>query len=334
MMKAVQYTANSTDFKDAHIVEVEKPKPSPGLAVVRVVAAAGNPIDYKVMQGSLIEAGWSMPFPFTMGYDFSGVVDGVAEEDKGVFAIGDEVFAVNWGQHRHDEGDLPVGGAFAEYIRVPVSRLSKKPAGISFAQAAAVALVGTTAYQAVVDCANVSAGSKVLILGGASAVGQIAIQLAKSRGAWVAATCSERTMKFVSQFGADKLVNYRESKWEDDIELKNMYAVIDTVGETKGFKRATTNEVVKKGGRFVSIASADVGSDPAAHWPRLSFGAFTCLSNCPAVQDKLAEMVVDGSLKIPIMKVFPFTKKGVHEMLAQIESGTSTGKNVLEISSA
>jgi NADPH:quinone reductase-like Zn-dependent oxidoreductase len=122
MMKAAQYTAFSNNNSDVKIVEVEKPKASPGQAVVRVIAASGNPIDYKVFRGYL-EGAWTTPLPFTMGYDFAGIVDEISPEDSAGFAIGDEVFAVNWGVGKHDEDGKPVGGAFAEYVVIPVSRL-------------------------------------------------------------------------------------------------------------------------------------------------------------------------------------------------------------------
>jgi NADPH:quinone reductase-like Zn-dependent oxidoreductase len=333
MMKAAQYTAFSTNNSDVKVVEVQKPKASPGLAVVRVVAASGNPIDYKVFRGYL-DGAWTTPLPFTMGYDFAGVVDEISQEDRAGFAVGDEVFAVNWGVNKHDEADMPIGGAFAEYITIPVSKLSRKPSGVSFAQAAALALVGTTAHQVVVDCAKVTAGSRVLILGASSSVGQLAVQLAKSRGAWVAATCSSRTMEFARQFGADKLIDYRQAKWEDDVELKDIDAVIDTVGEADAFPRSTSTGVVKQGGVYVSIATPHAGFVPDAHAPRLSFAAMYCVSNKPAVQEELVNMVANGSLKLVIEKSFPFTNEGVLELLNRMEGGTSIsmGKNVLEIS--
>eukprot|EP00603_Paraphysomonas_imperforata_P008685 CAMPEP_0114429646 /NCGR_PEP_ID=MMETSP0103-20121206/9604_1 /TAXON_ID=37642 ORGANISM="Paraphysomonas imperforata, Strain PA2" /NCGR_SAMPLE_ID=MMETSP0103 /ASSEMBLY_ACC=CAM_ASM_000201 /LENGTH=337 /DNA_ID=CAMNT_0001599011 /DNA_START=59 /DNA_END=1072 /DNA_ORIENTATION=- len=335
-MKAIQYTENTSSYDDLHTVDVERPTSSPGIAVVKVMVSSANPIDFKVMQGHLKAAGWAMPFPFTIGYDFAGIVESVDEADASSFAVGDEVFAVNWGQHKHDEGDLPVGGAFAEFIRIPTSKLSKKPPGVSFEEAAAVALVGTTAYQILFDCAQVKEGSKVLILGGASAVGALAVQLAKARGAWVATTCSSRTMEYTSQFGADKIINYRETKWEDDSELKNIDAVVDTVGEAGAFGKSKDNGVVAEGGVFVSIASFDAGIDPSAHAPRLSFGAFYCLKNSPAVQDELAGMIANGKLKVCIDKSFPFNggegdaqASGARELLAYQEGGTSCGKNLL-----
>lgn len=326
-MQAAQYSDNSSDLSTLRIVEAPKPVPRAGEALVKVKAAAVNPIDSKVMQGHLKGAGWAMPLPFTMGYDFAGTIEAVGEGVEG-FASGEDVFAVNWGAHKHDAEGEPVGGAFAEFISIPVKKLSKKPAGLSFELAAAVALVGTTAHQILFDCARVESGSKVLILGGSSAVGSIAIQLAKARGAWVATTCSSRTLDYTSQFGADKVINYREHKWEEDESLRDLDAVIDTVGEEGGFGKAQSNGVMKSTGSFVSIASFDAGFDPSAHAP-LKFAAFYCLANSPSVQDELAKMLISGSLKLNIDKEFDFTEEGVRESIKYQNSGASCGKNVL-----
>jgi NADPH2:quinone reductase len=123
-----------------------------------------------------------MPLPFILGYDFSGIVEEVGNGVAG-FAVGDAVFAVNWGKGKHNTEDasLIVGGAFAEFISVPASILSHKPENVSHETAAAVALVGTTALDGL-NTAKVTAGSRVLILGASTSVGLIAIQEAKLRG--------------------------------------------------------------------------------------------------------------------------------------------------------
>ena len=105
---------------------------------------------------------------------------------------------------------LPVGCAFAQYIKVPVKKLSRKPDSLSHDEAAAIALVGTTAYQILFDCAKVQAGSRILVFGGATGVGAIAIQLAKAKGAWVATTCSTWTVDYVNQWKPDLAVNYNK----------------------------------------------------------------------------------------------------------------------------
>mmetsp|Transcript_114047 Transcript_114047/g.223697 ORF Transcript_114047/g.223697 Transcript_114047/m.223697 type:complete len:333 (-) Transcript_114047:80-1078(-) len=328
-MIAAQYTENSEDHSVVNLTNVEVPTATEGMVVVRVNSAAINPIDLMVMKGVMKSVGWAMPLPFVMGYDFAGVVDTVHSFVAG-FSPGDRVFAVNWGDHSHADADLPVGGAFAEYICVPASKLSKIPEGVTYDQAAAVALVGTTAHQILFDCCKVTADSKILILGGSTAVGNLAIQLAKSKGAWVAATCSSRNVDFVTQAGADLVLNYQEKKWEDIAELKNLDAVLDCVGEKEGWSRTSKNGVVKSDGAFVSISNPDVGFDPKGHAP-MHFASFYCLKNSVAVQDELASMIAAGTLKVPIDGIFPFTAEGMKEIMKKMDSGSSTGKNVMHI---
>jgi NADPH:quinone reductase-like Zn-dependent oxidoreductase len=330
-MLAAQYTENSSDFSTIKLVEVAKPTAEPGLAVVQVKTAAVNPIDIKVMAGALVGAGWAMPLPFSLGYDFSGVIaDLHADDAAGAFKVGDAVFAVNWGQHKHDEEGLPTGGAFAQYIKIPVKKLSKKPESLSHDEAAAIALVGTTAHQILFDCAQVKEGSRILVLGGSTGVGAIAIQLAKAKGAWVATTCSTRTADYVSQWKPDLVVNYSKEKWDELDTLKGLDAVIDCVGEADGFARMKAGKVVRDDGSFVTIASFDAGFDPKAHTP-LAFASFHCLANKPAVQDELAAMLVEKKLKVVVEKEYPFTEAGVRDMMAAQIGGKAMGKLVLRV---
>ena len=327
-MKAIQYSTDACKDSDIHLVDIEKPKAKPGFAVVKVhVAAANSPMDYDEVK---TVAGWEIPSPFTLGYDFSGQVDSISEEDDGKpFTTGDEVFAVNWGAYKHDDDGMPIAGAFAEFILIPLSKLSKKPNEVSHEEAAAIALVGHTAHQCLFHCARIEAGSKVLILGGSSAVGSLAIQLAKKCGAWVATTCSTRNIEFVNQFGPDKIINYKEAKWELDAELRDLDAVIDCIGEQDGFSKTTGNGVVKPvGGVFVSIAKYEVGFDPTAHAP-LSFAAMHVLFQDTRTQDELAAQLTKKVIKVPIDKRYTFTEQSVRDMLAYQASGVSTGKNVL-----
>lgn len=330
-MLAAQYSNNSDDITSIEVKQVEKPVPGPGQIVVKIHTAAINPIDPLILKGFAKNIlGWSMPLPFVMGCDFAGVVDSIGDGVDSTFAVGERVFAVNWGTgSHHDEGN-PAGGAFAEYIVIPASKVSKIPEGLTFDQAAAVALVGTTAHQILFEAVKVAAGQKILILGGSTSVGQIAIQLAKERGAWVATTASTRNLEYVAQFGADLVVDYKKQQWDKIPELKNLDAVIDTAGEKDGFARVKAGGVVKPIGAFVTIASADAGFDPAGH-PPLHFAARFALVNSPAVQDELASKVASGVLKITIDETFPFTTEGVQNILRKVGSATSNGKNILKV---
>ena len=331
-MLAAQISENSEDLSTIQLKTVDIPTASAGYAVVRVHAASINPIDILVAKGIAKNAfGWEMPLPFTVGYDFSGVVESVDGADSDKFPVGTPVFAVNWGIHNHgDTTQAPIGGAFAEFIRIPINKISKVPAGLTHEQAAALALVGTTANQILFDCAKVTAGSKVLILGGATAVGHLAIQLAKAKGAWVATTSSTRNLGYVAQFGADLVVNYTEQKWDEMAELKGVDAVLDCVGEQGAWARTTGGGVVKADGAFVSISSPDVGFDPAGHAP-MHFASMYVLKNSPTVQDELGAMVAEGRLKLSIAQTFPFTQEGVTGIVNAVASASSQGKNVLKM---
>jgi len=294
-----------------------------------VLYASANPIDWKVMQGGL-DGVWETPMPLTVGYDFSGVIESMDEADSGSkLKVGDEVFAVNWGQGSHSS-EFTVAGAFAEYILVPLARLSTKPSGLSHQKAAASALVGTTAYQITTVCAAVSKGQKILVLGGAGSVGCIVIGVAKQIGATVATTASERNKEWVSSLGADIIIDYHKKKWFEEEELKGYDAIIDTIGEENACENGLSSGVLKSDGRFVSIANFAVGFDPDSH-PTLKYKAFYCLSNNPAHQDKVAEGIIDGSIKTRLDKEFPFTDEGVRELLKTQESGNPQGKLTLKI---
>ncbi len=272
-----------------------------------------------------------MPLPFIAGYDFSGVIESISEDVTG-FVVGDEVFAVNWGDQIHGTAEHPIGGAFAEYIAIPASKLSRKPANVSHETAAAVALVGTTALEAL-NTAKVTNGSKILVLGGSTAVGLLAIQLAKKRGAWVAATVSSRSLDFAKQFGADQYIDYTQSKWwlETETGLAGFDFVFDTAGEAEGFAHAQTSGLVKEGGVFIAIANPEVGHNPAAYQPAFSFAAMTTMSNEVPVQDELIQLVSAGQLSVPIDQSFSFDEQGVRDLFAKVRTGKSLGKNVLRV---
>ena len=142
-----------------------------------------------------IDKDWRIPKVVTPGYDFAGIVYALPEGDEATptlgFSLGDEVFGVNWGNGRHDDpavAEGPIAGTLSEFCMVPLNRLSRKPLGLSFDEAASIAMAGCTAYQCVSECAQLvheqGVGQRVLILGGDTPIGTIAIQLAKKAGAW------------------------------------------------------------------------------------------------------------------------------------------------------
>jgi len=327
-MEAFRFESNGPVADVLKPAQIPVPDVAPGLVRIATKAVAINPVDAMVMEtdGGLSGAGWSMDFPFVPGYDISGVVDAVGD---GVtdFQKGDGVFAVNWGKGKHDDDTKITAGGLARYAVVPASKLSRKPEGISHELAAAACLVGTTATQAL-DNLGVTKGSKVLIFGGAGAVGNIACQLAKLRGAWVATTCSPRTREYViEKSNPDLIVDYTSQKWDEMPELKGIDAVFDAVGETDGFARAAS--VVREGGSFLSIVSFDAGFDPTAHQPGFRWAAMYALSNDSKTQDELVRLLGDKKLKLDVEETFPFTSEGVQAAFAKQKGGKSKGKNVI-----
>eukprot|EP01034_Spumella_vulgaris_P027281 gene27281-33978_t len=332
-MKAAQYTANSEDSNEIKLLEIQKPTLAhkSGYALVKIHAASINPADFGVFRGRKVGQ-WPMPFPFTPGYDFSGVIDSVSGGDTRGFSVGSEVFAVNFGDQSHGTAAHPIGGAFAQYIAIPVSKLSHKPANVTHETAAALALAGSTALEAL-NTAQVTKGTKLLILGGSSATGLCATQLAKLKGAHVVTTASSRSLDFVKQFGADQVINYNEHKWwlQEETGLSGFDVIFDTVGEPEAFAHAKTPGLVKHGGKFISIANPEAGVDSAAHQPSFSYAAVFTMSNEVPVQDELIRLVSESKLVVPIEESFPFTQQGVWDLFEKVKGGKSQGKNILKI---
>lgn len=336
-MQAVQIDKFVTTFNELSVKTVEVPTPGPGQAVVRVVAAGINPVDKILVTGIAAGMGWGMNFPYVPGEDYSGVVHAVGDGVTNV-SIGDDVFACNWGKTRHDDlVDHPTnGGAFAEYALVTASKLSKKPKNVSFEEAAAIGIPGTTAYECLLKIGKLEAGQKVLVLGASSAVGIFAVQIAKLSGAIVTATCSTRSNAFVQSINSiDSVINYDQTPWDEALRGQGDFDIVfDTVGDKNGLQRALDQNILKEGtGKFVSIAEFSIGFDPTSKQPRLEYAAAMCLSQDTDAQDQIAQWISNGDLKVIIDERFPFTSEGVVALFEKVAGGKSLGKNILSISS-
>jgi NADPH:quinone reductase-like Zn-dependent oxidoreductase len=203
-----------------HLRDVDPPGTVAGEVLVRVFAASVNARDWHIMRGDPYLARLMMPSAFgrggprrpIRGSDFAGRVEAVGAGVKR-FSPGDEVY-----------GDLREGdGAFAEYASVPECMIEHKPAGMTFEQAAAVPLAGTTALLGLRDAGRVRAGHRVLVNGASGGVGTFAVQLAKALGAHVTGVCSTRNAELVGSIGADEVVDYTK---EDFAGGKRRYDVV------------------------------------------------------------------------------------------------------------
>ncbi|MFE9835506.1 NADP-dependent oxidoreductase [Streptomyces sp. NPDC005551] len=212
--------------------------------LVKVHAAGINPLDIRIRNGDF-KAFMPYRLPLVLGNDLAGEVLRVGSSVTR-FAVGDEVYA------RPDKDRI---GTFAEFIAVHQNDLAPKPAALTMTEAASLPLVALTAWQALVERAQVQPGQKVLIHAGAGGLGSIAVQLAKALGAYVATTASTATIDLVKEFGADVAVDYRTQDFEEVLEGYDV--VLDSLG---GDNLARSLRVLRPGGHAISVAGPP---DPA-----------------------------------------------------------------------
>lgn len=204
--------------------------------LIKIHAASINPLDLRVVEGEF-KAILPVKFPFILGNDLAGTIVEVGNQIKN-FKVGDAVYA------KTDQA-----GSFAEYVTVKETSIALKPKNISMEHAASLPLVALTAWQALVEFAQLKQGQKVLIHAGSGGVGTIAIQLAKQLGATVATTTSGKNISWVKELGADIIIDYKSTNFEDVIQDYDV--VFDTQGG-KTLEKSLT--VLKRGGRVISIA--------------------------------------------------------------------------------
>ena len=236
-------SAQINRYGGSEIIEINQNTPEPtlssGKVLVSVKAAGVNPVDWKIREGAFQQM-IPLQFPFTLGMDFSGIVKEIGEGVSD-FKQGDEVYG--------QVGVVTGGsGAFAKIALAKTESIANKPKKLSHVEAAALPLVGVSAWRALVENIGLSKGQQILIHGGAGGIGSIAIQLAKNLGAFVATTVSANDKVFVQELGADQLIDYKSQNFED--LLHDYDSVFDTVGgET--YKRSF--KVLKKGGIIISM---------------------------------------------------------------------------------
>ncbi len=237
-------SAQINRYGGSEVIEINQNTPEPtlssGKVLVSIKSAGVNPADWKIREGAFQQM-IDLQFPFTLGMDFSGVIKQVGEGVSSDFKQGDEVY----GQAGVINGG---SGAFAEMALAKTESIANKPKRLSHVEAAALPLVGVSAWRALIENIGLSKGQRILIHGGAGGIGSIAIQLAKYLGALVATTVSANDKVFVQELGADHVIDYMSQNFED--LLHDYDSVFDTVGgET--YKRSF--KVLKKGGIIISM---------------------------------------------------------------------------------
>ncbi|MGW7201705.1 NADP-dependent oxidoreductase [Streptomyces chryseus] len=303
MRKVVQHSLNGPEVLE--VVEADVPEPGLTEVLVEVRAAGVNPVDWKVRRGDM---GY---FPFSVGWDVSGVVRGIG---AGVtrFKVGDEVF----GMPR-----FPLeAGAYAEFVTGPSRQFALEPSGLSHVQAAGLPLAGLTAWQALVSTAGLEAGRRVLIPAGAGGVGHLAVQIATSRGAYVIATASAAKHDFVRSLGADEVIDYRNADVAsrvDDVDV----LLATVAGQLEDLARKLT-----PGGWAIALNGADAETARRLSETGLH-SAFMLVEPDRADLEILASLVHSGALTVHVDKVFPLGQAAEAHRFG--ETGRSTGKIIL-----
>lgn len=308
-MKAIRIHA----FGGPEVLKLEDvPIPQPGddEVLVRIAAASVNPIDYKIRDGK-VPSVTRANLPALLGRDFSGTVESVGANVRGV-SKGDAVIAMLG----HDDR-----GAYAQFVLSRISEFAAAPKTLDHVHAAAIPLAALTAWQGLFDQGKLTDGQKVLIQGGAGGVGHMAVQLAKAKGAWVAATCSGRDVGFVRDLGADVVIDYRTERFEDKVSELDL--VFDLIG---GETQARSFGVLKRGGALVSTLQKP---DPAkAKAQDLRVASYQADASAAQLAE-VARLIDGGKVRAFVSRTFKLEDAG--EAQAYLETEHVQGKVVLTV---
>ncbi len=312
------------------------PEPTVGKndVLVQIYAAGVNLLDSKIKAG---EFKLLLPYkpPFIIGHDVSGVIVKVGSQVQN-FKVGDEVYA--------RPSDYRVG-TFAEFISIDEKDVAIKPKKLSMEEAASIPLVGLTAWQALIEKANIQKGQKVFIQAGSGGVGTFAIQLAKHFGATVATTASAANFDLVKSLGADIVIDYKK----DDFEtiLKNYDLVLNSQ-DTKTLEKSL--KILKPGGKIISISGPpdpDFAKEIGLNWMmKLLMSILSYKVRNKAKQNRISysflfmrasgnqlsqiTSLIDSGIIRPVMdKIFPF--EATNQALAYVETGRAKGKVVIKL---
>jgi NADPH:quinone reductase-like Zn-dependent oxidoreductase len=292
--------------------EVTLPRPVPGFSqiLVAVHASGLNPTDWK-HRG---HRHFLPDPPFVLGFDVSGVVEAVGFGVT-LFQPGDDVFGMLPYPHGH--------GAHAEYVTGPARAFVPRPRGVSHVEAGALPLAGLTAWQSLVDTADVRAGQRVLIHAAAGGVGHLAVQIAKARGAHVIGTASEPHHELVRALGADEVIDYRST--DVYAAVRDVDLVLDQLG---GDSPLRSLACLRPGGLLISLLGGppELGGAASAAGARL---AMLLVEADHGGMAAIAGLVEAGQLRPVVAAAFPLAEAAKAHALG--ETGHTAGKLVLVV---
>jgi NADPH:quinone reductase-like Zn-dependent oxidoreductase len=320
--------------KSLQLAEIAEPLVKENDVLVQIHAAGVNVLDSKIRNGDFKLI---LPYkpPFILGHDVAGVV---VKTGSGVsqFKVGDEIYA------RPKDHRI---GAFAQLIAVDENDVAIKPKGLTMEEAASIPLVGLTAWQALIEKANLKKGQKVFIQAGSGGVGTFAIQLAKHLGATVATTTSATNIDLVKSLGADVVIDYKRDDFET---ILNGYDVVLNSQDKKTLEKSL--RILKPGGKLISISGPpdpEFTEQIRAPWhlrlivkllssgvrkkaKRLGVSYSFLFMRAQGNQLRQITSLIDSGVIRPVMdKIFPF--ESTNEAMGYVESGRAKGKVVIKV---
>lgn len=274
--------------------DVPLPSPASDQVLVRVVAAGVGPWDALIREQKSVV---NVPLPLTLGSDVAGVVE----------AVGSDVDHIRPGDAIYGATNPQFIGGYAEYAVVSANMISRKPQSLGFDEAASVPVVAVTAWQMLFDYGNARPGQSVLIHGAAGNVGAYAVQFARNAGLRIFATASSEDASFVTSLGADTVIDYKTTRFEDAVPQVDM--VLDMVG---GESRSRSFRVIKPGGVLVSVVS---NAPPALGFPAVR-SVFFLVDVTTQRLERLTPLFDRGELRTRVGSLLPLDQaRKSHEML-------------------
>ncbi|REC62240.1 quinone oxidoreductase [Chryseobacterium pennae] len=330
-MKAIVLNSFGEADKAFKTIELPTPKINDEEVLIKVKATSINPIDYKIRGGHLPHLAPS--FPAILHGDVSGIVEKTGANVT-AFQVGDYVYGCIGGV-------IGIDGALAEYTKADYRLLSKIPKNLDFAAAAAIPLVGITAYEAIFQRANIQPGQKVLIYGGVGGVGHLGLQFAKALKAEVYATVSnEQEAAIAKELGANYTIDYKKETVEDFVNKHTDGKGFDVVFDTIGNQHLKNSfEAAKRKGTIVTTVSLDTIDISLIHEKALTFHTvymiIPILYNDEAgkrehgqILRHITELVEQGEVK-PLIYGVKFTFEQIAEAHQRAENGGLIGKIVM-----
>ncbi|GAA0355046.1 NADP-dependent oxidoreductase [Bowmanella denitrificans] len=304
-----------SQYGDAAVLTVsEQPKPviQPGQVLIRVMASGVNPVDFHIRNG-MLSGTETHTLPLILGWDCAGIIDEVADKVDHL-KPGDEVYAYT---------PIQAQGTNAQWIAVDADVVRPKPTNLSFVQAAALPLAALTAWQGLFSQGKLQSGQRLLVHNASGAVGSLAVQLAKAKGATVIATGSASKQDYIKALGADEVRDYHQADWHKGIEP------VDMVYAARGGLDLLQQSVdlIKPGGFLISTLDELPEAQLAAK--RVHFHRMWVNPNGGDLE-QITTLVESGQLQMAIDSVYPLEQiQAAHQ---RCESHQALGKIVLDLS--